>query len=523
MKAVLEQFIAVFKAMPASKKITMVTVVGVVLGGFVVMFLWANKVDYQVLYSNLSSQDAGRIVAKLRERRTPYRLSGGGSTIEVPAEEVYELRLALAGEGLPAGGQVGFEIFDETNFSTTEFVQRLNYQRALQGELVRTITQFKEVDQARVLLVMPEDSLFVEDSKPPSASVFLKLRAPLSPEKVTGVVQLVANAVEGLSPDQVTIVDGSGNVLFKGTNQGDASALYASNKLEYQREIETQISRRVESMLEGIVGKGKAIVRASVDVNFDEVDLREEKYDPDSTVVRSRQRRTESSAKDENSGSGMRLENTNQGTVPVQGGGAGKASSRKDDEVVNYEINKITRRVIRPSGAITRVSVAAVVDGTYETSSDKDGAQTRKYVPRSKQELEEFERVVKRAMGFNADRGDQVYVSSFPISGADRPVFEGGEGINWWSLGRQYARTAINLMLVFLVFFFVVRPLMKSMKTIGPVAEGPRELPAGEHAEEGARLPEPQEMDMREKTIRLAKENTERTEQLVRGWLREGR
>jgi flagellar M-ring protein FliF len=524
MKALIEQFLTVFRAMPNSKKITMVVVVVLVLAGFAVMFFWANKVDYQVLYSSLSSEDAGNIVAKLREKRIPYELSGGGSTVLVPAEHVYELRLSLAKEGVPSGGHVGFEIFDETNFSTTEFVQRLNYQRALQGELVRTISEFREVEHARVLLVMPKDSLFVEDSKPPSASVFLKLRSSLSSDKVAGIVHLVANAVEGLSSDQVTVVDASGRVLYKGANEGDQTALFASNKLEYQHQVETQISRRVESMLEGIVGESKAIVRVSADIDFDQVDFSEEKFDPDSSVVRSRQRRIESSARNRKDESSVRLENTGQGTVPVQGGESGGASSRKEDETVNYEINRISRRVIKPSGALKRVSVAAVVDGTYEIVSGKDGSETKKYIPRTKQELEEFDRIVKRAMGFDADRADQVYVSSFPLSMDQEPSFE-DKGIDWLALVRQYARTIVNLLLVFLIFVFVVRPLLRSVKTIGTgtgSVDISKELTSGTEEKQSPKLPKPAaEKGIREKTLRLAQENSERTEQLVRGWLHE--
>lgn len=520
MKAFIEQLVTVFRSMPNSKKATMGIVAALVLAGFVVMFLWANKVDYQILFTSLSSEDAGNIVEKLREKRIPYKLSEGGSTVLVPVENVYELRLSLANEGLPVGGHVGFEIFDQTNFSTTEFVQRLNYQRALQGELTRTISEFREVEQARVLLVMPKDSLFIEDSKPPSASVFLKLKSSLSSEKIGGIVHLVANAVEGLSSDQVTVVDSAGRVLFKGASQADETALIASNKLEYQQELETQISQRVESMLERIVGTGKAIVRVSAEVDFDQVDLSEEKFDPDSSVVRSMQRRVESSAKNRTDDSTVRLENTPEGTLPIQGGETGKASSRKEDEVINYEINRVSRRVIKPSGSMKRLSVAAVVDGTYETFSGEDGTEKKKYIPRTKQELEEFEKIVKRAMGFDADREDEVYVGSMALSLPESPFFA-EEKTDWLALGRQYSRMIFNLVLILLAFVFVVRPLLKSFKRIGSGMQIPKELPDVAEENESVRLPGPPGGNIREKTMKLAQENSERTEQLVRGWLHE--
>ncbi len=525
MTAFIEQFITAFRQMPTARKITTAVVLTLVVAALAMMFFWANQIDYQLLYSNLSSEDAGSIVSKLKEQRIPYKFAGGGSSILVPAEKVYELRLALANEGLPAGGHVGFEIFDQTNLTTTEFVQKLNYQRALQGELVRTISEFREVEHARVLLVMPNESLFVEDSTPPSASVLLKLRSALSPDKVAGIVHLVASAVEGLSPDQVTVVDTTGKVLFKGPNQADQTALFASNKLDHQRQVEASIAARVQSMLEGIVGKGKAIVRVSADMDFDQIDFSEEKYDPDSSVVRSKQIRSESSEKKRANESGVRLENTKQGTIPVQGGPEAGKRFRKEDEIVNYEINRVTRHILKPSGEVKRLSVAAAVDGTYEVVTAEDGAKTKKYISRTQEELQDLEKIVKRAMGFDEDRGDQVYVSSFPLS-ISRDTGEASEvpGINWLALGRQYLRTALNFVLVIFVFLFVVRPLLKSVKTIGTAAPGPggqKALPTAARGAESARLPEPQGLSTRERTMKLAQDNAEKTEQVLKGWLNE--
>lgn len=489
MKRIIEQFVVVFKAMPVSKKISMTVVLGLVVAGFALMFLWANQIDYQVLYSNLSGEDAASIVSKLREQRIAYKLEGGGSLILVPADQVYETRLVLAGDRLPRGGNVGFEIFDQTSFSTTEFVQRLNYQRALQGELCRTIGEFREVDHARVLIVIPKDSLFVEDTKPGSASVLLKLKSSLSPDKVAGIVHIVASAVEGLTPEQVTVVDTTGKVLFKGPNQGDETALLSSSKLEYQRQVEGKIVGRVQSMLEGIVGEGKAIVRVSAEIDFDQIDFSEEKYDPDNTVIRSKQRRVE--------------------------------SSEKEDEVINYEINRVTRRVIKPSGTVKRLSVAAVVDGTYEVVTAEDGSKTKKYIPRISKELEEFERIVKRAMGFDTDRGDQVQVSCFPLSISAGIEAQDGTGTDWLANGRQYIRPAINLVLVLVILLFVVRPLLRSVKGIVTSVDTRKTLPESGEELESAALPEPGIQGVREKTITMAKSNSDKTQQVIKGWLHE--
>lgn len=519
MKRIIEQFVVVFKAMPVSKKISMAVVLGLVVAGFALMFLWANQIDYQVLYSNLSGEDAAGIVSKLREQRIAYKLEDGGSLILVPAEKVYETRLVLAGDRLPRGGNVGFEIFDRTSFTTTEFVQRLNYQRALQGELCRTIGEFREVGHARVLIVIPKDSLFVEDTKPASASVLLKLKSSLSPDKVAGIVHIVASAVEGLTPEQVTVVDTTGKVLFKGPNQGDETAFLSSSNLEYQRQVEGKIVGRVQSMLEGIVGEGKAIVRVSAEIDFDQIDFSEEKYDPDNTVVRSKQRRVESSEK---GGGGVLGVAVNPARSRVSSEQAQiNTRSEKEDEVINYEINRVTRRVIKPSGTVKRLSVAAVVDGTYEVVTAEDGSKTKKYIPRISKELEEFERIVKRAMGFDADRGDQVQVSCFPLSISAGIEAQDGTGTDWLANGRQYIRPAINLVLVLVIFLFVVRPLLRSVKGIVTAVDTRKTLPESGEELESAALPEPGIRGVREKTIMMAKSNSDKTQQVIKGWLHE--
>ncbi|MBW2265608.1 MAG: flagellar M-ring protein FliF [Deltaproteobacteria bacterium] len=524
MKAFIEQFLAAFQTMPTSKKLTMVVTLGLVVAGFVVMFLWVNQVDYGALYTGLSPEDAGKIVSKLKEQRIPYKFTAGGSSLLVPSEQVHELRLTLASDGLPAGGNVGFEIFDQANFSTTEFVQKLNYQRALQGELERTLSGFREVERARVLLVIPEESLFVEDSKSPSASVSLKLRSSLASDKVAGVVHIVASAVEGLSINQVTVVDTTGRVLFKGADQADQAALSASTKLDYQRQIEAKVAGRVQSMLEGIVGKGKAIVRVSADIELDRIDLSEVEYNPDSKVIRSEQRSSETARGGSAGASGVRLENTNQGTVPVQGGIKGEGQSQKQDEVINYEINRTTKHTTKPSGAIKRLSVAAVVDGRYEVITAKDDSQTKKYIPRNQEELDEFEKLVKKAMGFSEDREDQIYMSSIAFSVSDIPSFEEKEGVDWLAMAREYSKPLLNTMLVLLVFMFVVRPLVKSVRQAGTAVnvQGRKELSDGGQGSERSGLPEPK-LDPRARTMQLARENSKKTEEVLRGWLNEER
>ncbi|RPJ38569.1 MAG: flagellar M-ring protein FliF, partial [Deltaproteobacteria bacterium] len=274
--------------------------VGIVLLASVATFgsliYWNSTPDYQVLFSNLSQEDAGEMVAKLKEKKIPFELSPGGTSILVPKEKVYDVRLALTAEGLPKGGGVGFEVFDRTSLGTTDFVQKLNYQRAMQGELSRTIKQIKEVEQARVHIVTPKESLFVEEQKKPTASVFLKTRAgmSLSASQVEGIVHLVASAIEGLDPSHITVVDTSGRILSK-RNDSSLIGQMTTNQLDYQRNLEEGYKRKIQGMLEEMLGLNKAIARVSADIDFQQVDITEERFDPNG-VVRSEQKNSERSS-----------------------------------------------------------------------------------------------------------------------------------------------------------------------------------------------------------------------------------
>ncbi len=501
--------------MSPARKAMVIGVMFMVLSGFVLMFYWANQVDYQTLYTNLSSDDAAAIIAKLKEDNIPYKIEAEGTIVKVPVERVYELRLALASDGLPKGDSVGFEVFDNTTFSTTEFVQKLNYQRALQGELARTICQFEEVDHARVMLVMPEDSLFIEDAKPPSASVLLKLRSSLPKDKVAGVVHLVASSVEGLEANQITVVDTSGTILYK--NESDEEEAMAKMQTEYQRKIEQRFHTQIQSMLERIVGEGKAIVRVSADIDFNQVDLREEKYDPDASAVRSEQHKAESSKKEREEAPG---------NVEVESGSENQdqnltSLTQKSDKIVNYEISRYEKRVSKPFGEIKRLSVASVVDGIYEMVKAADGSEKVEYQDRSEPELMKLEELVKKAMGYSADREDQIQVSCMRFTMTEEDIFP--KERNWLVYGRPYIRPVMNLILVLLIFFFVVRPFLKAFRQMAqpPEPEDVDRLPELPEPEEAEGLPDIAKMSLRERVVMIANNYPEKTENWVRGWINE--
>jgi len=520
----IRQFLKLINSLPLSKKISMIFVIVLVISGFLFMFFWANQENYQILFSNISSGDGNAIIAELTKKNIPYKVEGNGTIILVPEEKVNELRLSMAGDGIPNGGNVGFEIFDHTDFKTTKFVQELNYRRALQGELARTINQFKEVKSSRVFIVIPEESLFVEDKKSASASIQLDLRVNLPPAKLSAIVHLVANAVEGLEPEHVTVVDTKGRLIFKGGTSDSASSELSDSQLDFKKKIETQTKENVQTLLERIVGIDKAIVRVNAEIDFDKITLNEEEYDPTATAVRS------SRNIEENSHAGQKVDETGQALINERRGvlpspEESQNKKTKKDVATNYEINKITRTILKPAGTIKRLSVAAVIDGNYEIEKLNDGTTKRKYIHRTEQELKKFEEIVKKAMGYNEDREDQVTVSSISFQETS-PIMDNEAAIAPSKLDlilqivKDYKKTIVNLLLVAMVFIFIVKPLLKSMKNITKEAVLiNEELTAV--SDEYAQLPGSKGLGRKNQVIEITQKNPERAQQLIKGWIGE--
>jgi len=521
---VVSQIVQIYTNMPLSRRLIIGAVVLMVILCFGGMFFWANKIDYQTLYTGLSSEDAAAIVEKLKELKIPYELAGNGSLVRVPAEKLYDVRLSLASAGLPKGGNVGYELFDENDFGTTEFVQQLNYKRALQGELSRTIKEFREVEDARVMIVTPKESVFVEDSKPPSASVLLKLKSELSQEKISAVVHLVASSLEDMTPELVTVVDTKGRVLSRKISESEKLGDVTTTQFKYKNAFELNLAKQIQTMLEQIVGGGKAIVRVTADMDFDQVDMNEELYDPDVSVVRSRQNIVETLNRSEGPGE---ISSVNPVVPPGGSPGSNQTNEKneKQDETVNYELNRTLRKTIKPVGMLKRLSVATVLDGTYTMETDATGNPIRKYVARTDEELNQFRKIVQNAMGYSEDREDQITVESFPFDHVEN--FE-QYGFDWRSFFHQYGRPITNIFLILLLFLFVVLPLLKTMKEIKvkvvealPSPEERKALP-GKDSEAGA-LADPSKMDPKEKSAYLAKENMGKAVNIFRGWLSEAK
>lgn len=507
-----------FNSLALSKKLTILTVAGITLLSIVMLVHYVNKAEYRVLFSNLSTEDAGSIVAMLQEKKVPYELSPAGNTISVPSDKVSELRLEMAASGLPRGGGVGFEIFDKKALGVTEFVQRLNYQRALQGELARTISGLDEIQQCRVHIVMPKKSLFVEEQEKPTASVIIKLRRVrgLRESQIEGITCLVASSVEGLSPEDVTVVDNRGNVLSRVEPVSEVARMTGS-QIEYQRNVEKNLSDRIRSMLEKVVGKGNAAVRVSAAIDFRVMEKTEELYDPEEPVVRSMQRQSEKTG-------GPTV--TGESTVSPTGRGAtGAVGHERVEETVNYEINRVVSKTIMPVGEIEELSIAVLVDGIYT----KDQKGTLVYQKRPKKEVAVLEDLVKKAAGFDSKRGDQVVVTCIPFEKVDGEIPI--EEKTWLDKIMVFA-PLLKYVAIFaafiLIVIFVIRPIITMLAAKGMEAGvSMRGLPPGvttpglegEPPPLAIEEPEIKKFTETEMVKQMVESNSGGVAQLLRNWL----
>jgi flagellar M-ring protein FliF len=412
-----------------------------------------------LLYANLDLKEAGSITQALDQAGIKYEVKGDGSTIMVPRDQVASTRLMLSSKGLPTTGSVGYEIFDNANaLGQTDFVQQLNRQRALEGELARTIQGLDGVTSVRVHLVLPKRQLFDDEAEQPSASVNIHVggREP-APEQVRAIQNLVAGAVPNLKPDRVTVVDQHAKTL-SGGDQG-----LASESDSRKADVEQRIAKQVKQLVEGIVGSGKARVNVTADLQLSQVTLQQETYDPDGQVVRSESTTDESAKQTEPDANGQVSATSN---IP---GGAGpnassnSSSSGRQESTTNYEISRTTRTEVQTPGEVKRLSVAVAVDGV--TAIGKDG-KPGAYSPRSAQEMQQIEQLVRSAVGYNSDRGDQVTVVNVRFPSADDQ--EGVTAANPL-MGfdkNDIMRTAelgVLAAVAILMILFIVKPLLNGL------------------------------------------------------------
>ncbi|HAO93678.1 MAG: flagellar M-ring protein FliF [Deltaproteobacteria bacterium GWC2_56_8] len=504
--------------------------VGALVVSAMIIFLLFNKgPEYNVLYSHLSPEDSGAVIEKLKEMKVAYAVNG--TTISVPTDKVHETRMELAGEGLPQGGGVGFEIFDKTSFGVTDFVQKVNYKRALQGELARTISQIKEVEAARVHLALPEKGVFLDEQKKARASIILKLKPgkTLSQGQVSAIVHLAANSFDNLRPEDVAVVDTTGKMWTKGSEEESAMHLSAS-ELEYKRSLERDLETRVQTMIEKAVGPNKVVARVSAEVDNKRIERTEETYNPDGQVVRSEHRNKENSVGGVAAlgvpGVLSNLPEAAQGQARAEGS---PAQSNRSDEVINYEISKVTSHVIEPVGTVKRLTVAVLVDGNYEVAKDAAGKETRKYNARTDDEIAKFTDMIKGAVGFSQDRGDSISVVSTPFESEftevepEKPSVAQVYIMPMMPLIIKYASVAV--IAVFLILF-IIRPLVKRATVEKAALEAiqrslPQGLakglgPGGEHALESG-----EDMESMGRLKDIVRNNPQQVAMVLKGWIKE--
>ena len=531
LRQILSQLKVSFKNLSRGKQITLLTLVLGSFAGFIFLMNWSGKSEYHPLYTKLSPEDAGIILVKLKEQKIEYRIASNGTTILIPQEHIYETRMNMASEGLPQGSGIGFEIFNETKLGMTEFAQNVNYQRALQGELSRTINRIGEIESSRVHIVLSEKSLFVEDEDPATASVVLQLQTGkwLNQSQVKGIVHLLSSSVARLSPENVTIVDQNGKLLAGLKNDSSFGSL-SSNQLEYQARVEKNLENRVRTMLESALGEDKAIVRLSCSFNFKSLEKTEELYLPDNRVVRSEQALKESTTSPELSPQGVPGIRSNLPgetlTTEVNKTTARTSIFEKNDRTVNYEIGKIINHIKEPVGEMTRVSIAVLVDGTYQRAEKVGGRADWNYVPRTAEEMQKFESIVKRAVNFNETRGDEVEIINIPFESSKLALKQApADDGNWLSLVKKYqSYLKYGFLSLFLIlsFLFFVRPLVRWLTeySFGDL-EMFKQLPRTVGELEGQYDPNAQRLTFKDQASQLISSENETSLGVVRDWIKE--
>lgn len=434
---------------------------------FIFIIMRMSQPQMTTLFTDMPLEDSSEVVGKLESLNVPFELRNDGATILVPKEQVLRLRMSLAEEGLPAGGSVGYEIFDKGDaLGATSFVQNINHLRALEGELARTIRALDRVKMARVHLVIPKRQLFAQDRSEPTASIVLRIRGDLGRGQIRAIQHLVASAVKDLKPANVSIVDEHGTLLASGLGAGDQSAAIGALE-ERNQTFERRMQSQIEQIVTSVVGPKNARVQVNAEIDYNRVTQTEETFDPDGQVVRSTQTREETAnARDGGAGGGVTVGNELPGAGANNGGGrATSEASNKTEEIVNYEISKTTKQEVMEAGRVKRLSVAVLVDGTYE----KDAAGTVAYVPRPKEQLDQIATLVRSAIGFDQARGDVVEVVNLQFAPLAAPEDLADAEASLFDFTQEdyfyMAELAVLLIISILVLLLVVRPLVRRIVT----------------------------------------------------------
>jgi flagellar M-ring protein FliF len=469
-------------------KLLLLAGVAAVIAVMVVFWLWSQQPDYRILFSNYTDKDGGAIVAALEKMNVPYKFSESGAAILVPAEHVHTARLKLASEGLPKGGNIGFEILENQKFGVSQFVEQVNFQRALEGELERSIQAIDAVEGARIHLAIPKPSVFVRSQQNPTASVLLNLRAgrTLDAQQVAAIVHLVASSVPNLPAANVTVVDQIGNLLSDTSKKSENNGLDAT-QLKYVDDMQKSIAKRVESIITPIVGLKNVRAEVSTEIDFSTTEQAAEKYKPnykpDEMAVRSMQS-NESTVANGGEASGVPGALSNQpppnSTAPIESAGAAATAgasasapvNSQKNMTTNYEVDKTVSYTQQPMGGVKRIQVAVVVNHLPVTG--KDGKVT--YRPLTDAEKQQVNDLAMQAMGFNKERGDSITVVNTPF--AVEPI-EALPAVPMWKspttveYGKDALRFIVGIVVLMLVYKRALKPLMTKLMSGPPLLSGP--------------------------------------------------
>jgi flagellar M-ring protein FliF len=480
-----------------NQRFGMVGVTFATIAGMIALLIWVQRPKYEVLYSGLAEDDANGIVVELQAQQVPHKMDQNGTTILVPSASVPETRLTLAGKGLPRASGVGYEIFDKVNIGVTDFVQKINYRRALEGELGRSIETLRSIDKARVHIVIPEERLFSEDQKVPTASVMLKLKpsAELEDLQIRGISNLVASSIEGLEPSSITIIDSYGNMLSS-VEAVDPMVKLTASQLELRQRMEDYLTNKAQSALNGVLGNGNAVVRVSAEIDFKKMDQTIRTFDPSNTVVRGEQREE---------------------TVQTEDNGTN--STTRESAVTNFEVNETTMHEVQQAGSIRRVTVAVFVNHVAQLTQAADGSETVQRVPRDQANLDDIGSMVRNSVGFDPLRNDMVTISQFNFDTSQvdeqRHAMEQAERREFWYGVSQ----KILLVISILIFVLFARSLLRSLKILPPKEAAEEGIETAVPIEEEISLEAQKRAQIQEQVLIFAKEKPANVAKLIKTWM----
>ncbi len=482
----MNNFVQTIKNLSPGRLASLAAVILFLISFFVYLASQMNSVEYAVLYSDLELEDAKQIVTQLETSNVKYKLENNGTEILVPQEDVNRMRIDTADLALASkGANVGYEIFDHSDaLGSTNFIQNVNLIRALEGELARTIRSVENVKNARVHLVLPKREMFSREEQQPSASVIITTaEGKLNPKSVIAIQKLIAAAVPKLDVKNVAIADSFGNLLTD--NYEDENTLTAARNELNRQEQELKMARNIQNLLEKTTGPGKVRAQVYLDMDFDQVVTNEEIFDPDSQVVRSQATINDDSSSTDRDGTVTVAQNIPNGDMPQQNSGSYSQNSRSE-ETINYEISKTVRNKVKNTGTIRRLTVAVVVDGSYERNSEG------KYVyrPRSEEEMKQLSDLVKSAVGFDAERGDAVEVENMRFASLEPEPDKAPEPLIMGFTKEEIMRIAEGIgvaIVAILVILLVIRPLINNAFDISGSQNGDTKL-LGDNPDEDSLL-----------------------------------